>query len=617
MTTEPRRTPIIAIILAPVILYLLVSLWNKGLVPLARSIWFSETVSQWRLDSDRPAARIDAIKDIGSQRSEDSALINELVERMQNDESAEVRKAAVTSIGQHGANNPLSNPAIEALSSLVLGAKDDGMLGVAIAAVGQSAANSTYPEDVIERMVAMLGEKHLSWLYPRIVKALGQVGAAQPLPDPVFTIINMLFTNPVREGERENLANAFTEIAKGGRLPGSTLDIIAAAVESEPNRLIRIALIYALAHAAAAYPPSNELLTRLTSDPEPNIVQAAEHGLRIIEGNRLFADKDALSLATDTSEPLKAQLTGLRVLGSSRINPDAYARIAALVDDRENEVVVATLGLFPHLARAPTDEFDGSVLIPALRRAMANSDPVIRLAAYGSLSNISVHRPAYLHADNFPEQLQIGASDTDPKIRVVVLVAMLRAADGDGERNAIIERGITDPDPYVRRNAVLWMGTPRIQTSQRQAFITQALTDPHPDISRAAAIAKTDWESRDRSWPIELWQLWQAGEREKVGMKVLFVVTVATPILICGIFLLYYMARLLTYVYQRRGRAVAVVLVIGIWAGASYGLFMLFFVAGFAGDVDGGELAILAGVLWGSIAVYTALGWGMHYLVRR
>ena len=47
------------------------------------------------------------------------------------------------------------------------------MLGVAIVAVGQSAAKSTYPEDVIERMVAMLGEKHRSWLYPRIVKALG------------------------------------------------------------------------------------------------------------------------------------------------------------------------------------------------------------------------------------------------------------------------------------------------------------------------------------------------------------------------------------------------------------------------------------------------------------
>ncbi|MFP6680959.1 MAG: hypothetical protein VCB07_02050 [Gammaproteobacteria bacterium] len=45
---------------------------------------------------------------------------------MQNDESVEVRKTAVTSIGQHGVNSPLSNLAIEALSSQLLAAKDDG-----------------------------------------------------------------------------------------------------------------------------------------------------------------------------------------------------------------------------------------------------------------------------------------------------------------------------------------------------------------------------------------------------------------------------------------------------------------------------------------------------------
>ena len=146
-------------------------------------------------------------------------------------------------------------------------------------------------------------------------------------------------------------------------------------------------MIYALAHAAAAYPTSNELLTWLTSDPEPKIVRAAECGLRIVEGNRLFADKDALSLATDTSEPLKARLTGLRVLGSSRIDRDAYAKIVAFVDDQQIDVVIAALDLFRHLARAPTDDFDQSILIPELTRAISNSEPRIRLAAYGSLGS--------------------------------------------------------------------------------------------------------------------------------------------------------------------------------------------------------------------------------------
>ena len=143
-----------------------------------------------------------------------------------------------------------------------------------------------------------------------------------------------------------------------------------------------------------------------------------------------------------------------------------------------------------------------------------------------------------------------------------------------------------------------------------------AAEDPNPDVRRSAVSTQQNWETRDRAWPIELWQLWQEGERGQVGMTILIAVTVTTPILICGIFLIYYMARLLTYLQQRRWRAATLVPIIAAWALASYGMFMLFFAAGFAGDIDGREIAILAGILWGAIVAYAALGWGMHYAVR-
>ena len=73
----------------------------------------------------------------------------------------------------------------------------------------------------------------------------------------------------------------------------------------------------------------------------------------------------------------------------------------------------------------------------------------------------------------------------------------------------------------------------------------------------------------------------------------------------------------MTYLQQRRWRAAALVPVMATWAAAGYGLFILFFAAGHAGNLDAGETAILASVLWGAIAVYAALGWGMHYAVRR
>lgn len=612
-----RRTPLIAIILAPIALFLLVLLWNNALVPLYQIVWYGETMSTWRLGSDHPEIRVDAIENIGSFGADDPALLEELVRHMQSDPSAEVRRAAANSLGQHGAQHVITDEAIEALGRTVLTAEDDGMLAVAISAVGHSAVKNKYPDHVVERIAGIFSEEHLTWLYSEAAKALGQIGAAQTLPDSVFTTINSLFTDPVRQGERENLANAFTEIAKGQQLPATTLDIIAAAVASESNRRIRIGLMFALAHAGTDYPLSANLLTTLVSDPDPDIVRTAEHGLRIIASNRMFADKDALSLAIDPSEPLKSRLTGLRVLGSSRIDPAAYVQIVDLADDDESEVAVAALGLFHNLARAPTDDFDRSVLIPAMTRAMSDADPLVRYAAYAALSTISLHRPKYLWGAELQAQFEGGAVDPNPKVRVIVLVAMLRNTSRDAERDAIIERAMADPDPYVRRNAVSWMGTPRIQTSKRQAFIAQALSDQDPDVRASAENAVKEWDSRKRSWPIALWQLWQAGDRGKVGMTVLMAVTVVTPVLIGGIFLLYYMARLLTYLQQRRWRAAAVVLVMATWVAASYGMFMLYFVAAFVGDADAGEIAIVAGILWSAIAAYSALGWGMHFLVRR
>ena len=100
-------------------------------------------------------------------------------------------------------------------------------------------------------------------------------------------------------------------------------------------------------------------------------------------------------------------------------------------------------------------------------------------------------------------------------------------------------------------------------------------------------------------------------------MTILIAVTVATPILICGIFLLYFLARLLTYLLQRRWRAATVVAVLGAWMTASYGMIMAYFMAAHIGDADAGEIAIVAAALWGAIGAYAALGWGMHYAVRR
>ena len=614
LTAMPRRTPMLAIILAPVAVIVLMQLWTHALVPLYRSVWYSDTVLRWRLASDEPAIRIRAAKDAGMRRAEDADVLDELVASLKADESVEVRKASAVSLGQLGSRRPLSAGAIQALSSLVLTESDNAMLSAVIVAVGQSAAENRYPDSVIESIAQMSVDKHQAWAYPRAATALGQIGAVQPLPGTVFNVMNTRFTDPQHPGEREDLANAFAEIAKGRLLPVTTLDILAAAFEDEPNYRIRKAILNALAYTADDYPPAITLVTAATSDPNRDIASTARNGLRIIEYNRTLAEKDPLSVAKDTSEPIETRLGALRIMRSTRIDPAAWEQIVALAQDSETRIAVAAVDMFPNMARSVDADFDQRILIPALSRAMSDPDPLIRYAAYGALSGISRNRPAYLRAADLPVQLEAGASDPDSKVRVVVLVILLR---DDEKRAEIIERGMNDPDPYVRGNAVGWLAMPDTMASQREALIAEALDDPDPNVRRSAAAAQQTWDSRERAWPIDLWRLWQSGERGTVGMRILVAVTVAPPILICGIFLLYYMARLLTYLQQRRRRAAVVVPVIAAWAVASYGMFMLYFMAAHAGTPDAGETAILAGILWGAIAVYTALGWGMHYAVRQ
>ena len=613
LTAISHRTPVLAIVLAPVALYLLIQLWTHALVPLYRGVWYSDTVLKLRLASGEPAIRIKAAKDAGMRSAEETALIDELVASLEADESVEVRKASAAALGQLGSQRPLGAAAIQALSTRVLTESDNAMLSAVIVAVGQSAAENRYPDSVIEGIAEISAEKHHAWVYPRVVTALGQIGAVQPLPDTVFNVMDTRFTDPRRAGEREDLANAFAEIAKGRLLPITTLDILAAAFEDEPNRRVRTAILYALAYSAADYPPSVTLITAATSDPDENIASTAENGLRIIDYNSTLADKDPVTVAMNTAELTETRLSALRIIRSTRMDPAAWEQIVALADDSETEIAVAAVAMTPYMARSVNTDFDQRILIPAMSRAMANSDPRIRNAAYGALSTISRNRPAYLHTADFPAQLEAGANDPDPKIRVVVMVMLLRDEE---QRAAIIERGMNDPDPYVRSNAVSWLALPETKASQREESITEALEDPDLDVRRSAAAAQQNWDTRKRAWPVELWQLWQAGERGKVGMRLLIAVTVITPVLICGVFLLYFTARLLTYLHRRRWRAVALVPIIVTWAAASYGMFMLFFMAAHAGSPDAGETAILAGMLWGAIAVYTVLGWGMHYAVR-
>jgi len=614
-----RRTPLIALLLAPLVLYALVTAWGQLLVPLGARLWQSEASLRLRAATGSVPMRIAAMRDAAGLQAPDAALVGLLVEHARQDSARAVRIQAWRSLGAVGARQALPPGALAALSDAVRHEQDDALRVAAIAAAGEAAAHNRIGADVVLRIAQLSRERDSPALYPSAIDALAAIGAAQPLPDAVFAQLTAEFDAPPRAGAREDLARAFETIAKGGgRLPPPVLEALERALGDDPNRRVRVHAVYALAHSAQHHPQAKRVLIAATRDGVEDVRRAAEHGLRVIEIERLFAERTPLEVALDQSLPAESRLRAMPMLRVNRRDAAWRAGAIALMRDDDPRIAVAALELTRFVAGGPQDDFDRERLIPQLEAAMANTDPQVRRAGYAALGTLlGSGGPYHGHADAFRARLEAGARDREPPVRVVAYAVLLRNAPSADARTAILERGLGDADPYVRRALVGWLGTPRAEIGRRDALLERALADPDAEVRRAAEGARAAWAARPRSWPLEWWALLRAGEYETVGLRALTALTVAAPILLCIAFLVYFVARLLVYLYARRWRALAVLGVTAVWAAASYGMFLLYFMAAHARTLKGWEIFQLAGMLWIAVALYAALGWVLHYAVRR
>lgn len=614
-----RRTPLVALVLAPFALFAVVMAWNQ-LLPLGAKLWRGEASVRVRAATGNAPMRIQAMRDAASVREPDATLIAMLAHHGREDPHPPVREQAWRSLGAIGARQALPEDALQVLVAAVGEAQADAQLSAAIEATGQAAANNRIPESTVLRIAQVIDEKRLEWVAPRAIDALAKIGAAQPLPDPVYAKLRSDFATPRRPGQRENLARAFQTIAKGGgELPAPLLDDLASALESEKLNRIRVSLIYALAYSTPHYPRARTLLEETKNDPQRDVRQAAEHGLRIIEAENLFRSREPMAVALDRALPVESRLKAMGPLKLNRRDAQWRAGVLALARDAEPRIVVAALGLFQHIEGGPDDAFDREQLLPQLDAAMRHADPQVRRAAFVALANLLRDYGHYrASAEDFRTQLEAGARDLDARVRTTALATLIRITPDADARDALLERALADPDPFVRANLVSWLFSPRAESNKREALLAHALADPDANVRRAAESAQRRWQERPRSWPVEAWKLWRSGEYEKLGLRALVAVTVAAPIIVGLAFLVYFMARLLTYLYQRRWRALAVIAVMAVWAAAGYGMFMLYFMAAHAGGrLDLVEVFQLAGILWAAVALYAGLGWGLHYAVRR
>jgi len=221
-------------------------------------------------------------------------------------------------------------------------------------------------------------------------------------------------------------------------------------------------------------------------------------------------------------------------------------------------------------------------------------------------------------ADDFRAALEAGASDADADVSMVARGTLIRIAPNAAAADAIRARALQDADPRVRQSAAGGLASAKSSYADRQSLIEQALRDPVDSVRATAAAAQKEWEAqRDTAWPRQALQMLRDGEFGKLEMAALTYLTIAAPIVVGCAFLVYYVARLLTYAFQRRKRALAVLPVMAVWSAASYGMFMLYFVAGHMRWNDPWSITVGAAILWAAVALYAGLGWGMHVLIRR
>ena len=608
-----RRTPVIAILLAPVFLYGLMLLFNFS-VTTSFSVMKSERVLQFRLSSENPKTRMRALKLIRKKRPVSEPLLQSVVKILRTDTVRDVRSAAAHTLGQIGFEEVLPEVVKKALIESVMMGEDKTIQVAAIKAIGQSARRcNQYPDSIILHFAALLNESgQPKNIQVESIDALGKMASIQALPDSVLLDMHTIYVNVDKRNLREILTRSFNKIAASQPLPRVTLDSLADIILHEEGNIIRTQAIFTLAHSSVDYPSGVELINTVAQNKTGKfngiLQRAATNALKSMDEWQGIRTHDPISLALDLTAPVKIRLAAIKRAKSQVIKPVSYKHVLELAKDTDSQIRAAGVAILHSIGSSPDAEFDTQFLLPQLRSAMFDSDSLVRTAAYSALSKLFVHRPSYRHrVADFQSQINAGMKDANAKVRVTAMAALLRSKLSTKERDAILIAALNDNSPTVRQSVFSWVGYPGTKSNIQETLFAKAQQDPNEAVRTAAAKAQKKLKPRSR----------QSRSLKKHILSILAYVTMVVPIIVGGVFLLYYVARLLTYIGQKRRRAIAVIPVIMLWATASLGMFTLYFIAAYSSRSNTLETLQLTGILWVAILVYTALGWGMHYFVRR
>lgn len=476
----------------------------------------------------------------------------------------------------------LPQETIDAITEMLSAPPDSKFMPAVVDFVGNNAYWHRKRDEVMVRLTGLLPQTQDQALREKILYALQKFARQRGLPDDAYDALLQVYTDRRRAATHEVRAasEVFRRAAYQQKLPVAVTEAVSAALRSHPDERVRDSAIYIFGGQGFVSDSIPAALADAAESADPRTRDKARTQIQIIEKRRSdYLDK-LMKTARDTSQPANARI---RALGKAR--GDYYQQ----------------------------DLFRDTALL-----LLTDNDPAVRAATVRTLSYLRKH-PAY--ADDGSALLVYrdrAAQDPAAEVRVAAMVNLWGFGLSREELTTRFAQALEDEDPAVVTATLDFLRTTPLQDERIDRLIEQHTHAENADVQRSAERTLAQYRKR----PPSTWERFSASAKDVKhhGLR-LYWLLAGIGVLVAAAFAVYYMLRIVVYVGERRSRAVAAGGVMLAWVALTYGMVWLFVMGAFSFGhnylVPIRQQLFIDLVMGGSLLVYAALGWAMHYLIRR
>jgi hypothetical protein len=481
-----------------------------------------------------------------------------------------------------GPRQQLPQETIDAITEMLSAPTDSKFMPAVVDFVGNNASWHPKPDEVIARLTDLLVQTQDRALRAEILYALQKFARERGLPEDTYDALLEIYTDRRRVATHEvrAVSEVFRRAAYQQTLPAAVIEAVAAALRSHPDERIRDNAIYTFGGQGYRSESIPSALAEAAEIADPRTRDKSRTQIRILEKRRSDYFDKLMKTARDAGQPASARSNAL---------------INAMRDYYQQD-------LFQ----------DTAVLL------LTDKDPVVRAAAVRTLAYVRKH-PAYADDDSvLLAYRDRAAQDPAAEVRIAAMVNLWGFGLPREEVIARFAQALEDKDPAVVSATLDSLRHTPLEDERIERLIEQHTHAENADVQRSAERALAAYRKRSPS----IWERFSASAKDVKhhGLR-LYWLLAGIGVLVAAAFAVYYMLRIVVYVGERRSRALTAGGVMLAWVALTYGMVYLFVVGVFAFGhnylVPIRQQLLIDLVMGGLLLVYAALGWVMHYLIRR